>query len=267
VKKAAAIHEIVESIALVPDHVLRALYMQQCSHLLGVNEQALVSELNKVLRKRFRKDLGDGAYVPDEQLAPDVAPQQTRPEPVGTNVQERDLLRMLLCYGHEKVMAPFFDEDKGEKVEEETSVAELMFEMLAMDDILFDEPIFRDIYLDYRHNSNLGAAVSATHYVGHAQEDWRRTAIDLITEQHVLSPNWKERHKIHVKRENESMFTALEEAVYILKERRLDRMIKELQEKLKTAGEDDILILLNEIKVKNTFKLQLAKKTGRVVVG
>jgi DNA primase len=34
VKKAAAIHEIVESIALVPDQVLRSLYIQQCSRLL-----------------------------------------------------------------------------------------------------------------------------------------------------------------------------------------------------------------------------------------
>ena len=199
--------------------------------------------------------------------APELAPPQPTIQEQGTSVQERDLLRMLLRYGHEKVMAPFFDPDRKETVEEETSVAELMFEMLAMDDILFDDPIFREIYLDYRHTSNLGEAVDAGRYVGHEQEQWRKTAIDLITEKHLLSPNWKDRHKIHVKRENEILFNALEEAVYILKERRLDRMIKDLQEKLKHSPEEEIMILLAEIKVKNSFKLQLSKKTGRVVVG
>ncbi len=267
VKKSAAIHEIVESIALVPDHILRSLYIQQCSRMLQVNEQALLSEMNKVLRKRYRKGLGEGAYVPEEKLAPELSAPQPTIEEQGTSVQERDLLRMLLRYGHEKVMAPFFDPDKEEKVEEETTVAELMFEMLAMDNILFDDPIFREIYLDYRHTSNLGGNVDAGRYVGHEQEDWRKTAIDLITEKHQLSPNWKDRHKIHVKRENEILFAALEEAVYILKERRLDRMIKDLQEKLKNTTDEEVMLLLAEIQVKNTFKLQLSKKTGRVVVG
>ncbi len=80
-----------------------------------------------------------------------------------------------------------------------------MFELLALDDILFDEPIFREIYLDYRHTSNLGTTVDAQRYVGHEQENWRTTAIDLLTEKHVLSANWKERHKIHVKRESEAL--------------------------------------------------------------
>lgn len=267
VKKSAAIHEIVESIALVPDHILRSLYIQQCGRMLQVNEQALISEMNKVLRKQYRKGLGEGAVVPEEQLAPNIAPPQVQVEDVGTTPQERDLLRMLLAYGHERVMASFIDMDSGKPVEEETSVAELLFEMLAADDILFDQPIFRAIYLDYRHTSNLGKQVDAGRYTGHEQEDWRRTAIDLISEKYVLSPNWSERHKIHVKRESESLYNAVEEAVDILKERRLDRMIRSLQENLNSAEETDLKLILTQIMDFNKKKLQLAKKTGRVVVG
>jgi DNA primase len=266
VKKAAAIHEIVESIALVPDLVLRSLYVQQCSRLLQINEQALISEMNKVLRRQYRKQLGGDQPVPEEYLAPDVAPVQPDLQDLGTSPQERDLLRMLLSYGHERILVPFQNED-GTSAEDETSVAELMFELLALDDILFDEPIFREIYLDYRHTSNLGTAVDAQRYVGHEQEPWRSTAIDLLTERHVLSPNWKERHKIHVKRESETLFDALEEAVDILKERRVDRMIKERQEQLRTSDELGVMALLQEIMQLSEAKKRLAKKTGRVVVG
>ncbi len=267
VKKAAAIHEIVESIALVPDHVLRSLYIQQCSRMLAVNEQALLSEMNKVLRKQYRKGLGEGAEVSEEQLSPAEATPQPQIEDIGTTAQERDLLRMLLTYGHERLMAPFLDMDTGKPVEEETSFAELLFTMLASDDILFDQPIFREIYLDYRHTTNLGQPVDVSRYVGHEQEDWRKTAIDLITEKHVLSPNWKDRHKIHVKREAESLYNAVEEAVDILKERRVDRIIRDLQSSLNDATLEDMRITMTQIIDFNRKKMLLAKKTGRVVVG
>lgn len=266
VKKAAAIHEIVESVALVPDLVLRSLYIQQCSRLLLVNEQALISEMNKVLRRQYRKKLGGDQPVPEEHLAPDIAAPQPTLEDVGTAPQERDLLRMLLSYGHERINVPMQNDD-GNTTEEETSVAELMFLLLALDDILFDEPIFREMYQDYRHASNLGTPIETSRYVTHEQESWRRTAIDLLTEKHLLSPNWKARHKIHVKRESEVLYDALEEAVDILKERRVDRMIKDRQEELKTADELGVMALLQEIMHLSEVKKRLAKKTGRVIVG
>lgn len=266
VKKAAAIHEIVESIALVPDQVLRSLYVQQCSAMLNINEQALLSEMNKVLRRQYRKTLGGEQPVPEEYLAPELAAPQVQAEDVGTSYQERDMLRLLLSYGQERVMAPVVHEDDS-VTEEETSLAELMFELLAMDDILFDEPIFREIYLDYRHTKNIGQELQISHYLSHENDTWRRTAIDLLAERHVLSPNWKERHKIHVKRENESLFNALEEAIDILKERRVDRMLVDLDKKLPDAEYEDQLIILAEKNRILPIKLKLAKKTGRVIVG
>ncbi len=266
VKKAASIHEIVESIALVPDHVLRSLYIQQCARLLAVNEQALVSEMNKVLRRQYRKQHGGDQALPEEQLPPEVAPPQPEVEDLGTSPQERDLLRMLLSYGAQRILVPMQDEE-GRVTEEETSVAELMFELLALDDILFDEPLFREVYMDYRHTSNLGEQVEAARYVGHEKEDWKRLAIDLLTEKHTLSANWKERHKIHVKRESDQLLDALEESVDILKERRVDRMIRDRQEQLKTADELGVMALLKEIMMLTEVKKKLAKKTGRVVVG
>ncbi len=136
-----------------------------------------------------------------------------------------------------------------------------------MDDILFDEPIFREMYLDYRHMTNLGDVVERSRYVTHEQDTWRTTAIDLLSEKHVLSPNWKDKHKIHVKRESEKLYDALEEAVDILKERRVDRMIRDRQEELKTADELNMVALMHEIMHLSEVKKRLAKKTGRVIVG
>ena len=63
------------------------------------------------------------------------------------------------------------------------------------------------------------------------------------------------------------MLDALEESVDILKERRVDRMIRDRQEQLKTADELGVMALLKEIMMLTEVKKKLAKKTGRVVVG
>lgn len=267
VRKAAAIHDIVESIALVPDHVLRSLYVQQCSRLLEVNEQALLSEMNKVLRRQYRKKLGSDEQATEALVPAPIAPPRQPMEDVGTEPQERDLLRMLLLYGHLEVPDPFAEGVENEEERPLVSLGSLMFEMLATDDILFDHETYRDIYIDYRQQANLGRTVEGSAYVTHENAIWQRTAIDIITEKHELSINWKERHKIHVKREHESLFDALEEAVDILKERRVDRMIRERQELLRHADEEHMEELMREIVAYTEVKKKLARKTGRVVVG
>jgi len=266
VRKAAAIHDIVESIARIPDQVLRQLYIQQCGRLLEVSEQALLSELNKVLRRAYRKQQGHGDEP--EVLAPQVqAPQPTPVAEKGTSAQERDLLRMLLLYGHMSIRVPYRNED-GTTSEDDSSVAEYMFELLAIDEILFDEPLFKEIYMDYRHTRNLGQEVESTRYTAHQQEDWRKLAIDLLTERHQLSPNWKERHRIHTTHESDKLLDALEEGIDILRERRLDRMIEELDNALRSATEagEQADIISRKMSLNNA-KVKLARKTGRVVVG
>ncbi|MCB9194005.1 MAG: DNA primase [Flavobacteriales bacterium] len=266
VRKAGAIHAIVESIAHVPDQVLRSLYVKECARTLDVNEQALIAELNKVLRKRYREQLGhpDAAT---ERLDPVVAPVQPAPDAApNTAAQERDLLRMLLNYGHERIVVPFQNED-GSTSEEETTVAETMFMLLAVDDILFDEPLFRELYLDYRHASNLGAGPDASHYTSHEKQSWRELAIDLLTEKHDLSPNWRGKHRIHVNHEKDRLFDAMEEGIDILRERRVDRMIREKQEALRNETDmGTVHTVLAEIQALNEAKRSLAKRTGRVVV-
>ncbi len=268
VRRAAYIHEIVESIALVPDHVLRSLYIQQCARLLQVNEQALISELNKVLRRAFRRKLGGDQAVPEEMLAPDIAVPQPEVEDVGTRPQERDLLRMLLLYGHERVVVPLQDLETGLSSDEETTVAELIFQELAADDITFDDAVFNAIYLDYRHARNRGALVEPQSYAAHEEESWRSAAIDLLAEKHLLSPNWTERHKIHVPHERERLLDAVLEGLTLLKERRVDRMIRDKQERLKESTTDeDLMLVIAEIQQLTEVKKQLARQTGRVVVG
>ena len=169
---------------------------------MEVGEQALVSEMNKVLRRGYRKQLGGDAPVFEEHVDPAIAAPQPEIEVLGTEPQERDLLRMLLTYGHERVIVPFQNED-GSSEDEDISVAELMFQSLAQDDITFDEPVFQAIYRDYSFAHKMGESVEASRYTMNADEQWRDLSIDLLTDRYLLSPNWLDKHKIHVTHEHE----------------------------------------------------------------
>ena len=64
------------------------------------------------------------------------------------------------------------------------------------------------------------------------------------------------------------LLDAIEEAIILLKERRVDRLILERQDELKEAGnEEDQLLVLQQIVKLNLVKQEFAKRTGRVVVG
>ncbi|MBS1545950.1 MAG: DNA primase [Bacteroidetes bacterium] len=267
VKKAAAIHELVESIALVPDHVLRSLYVKQCAGLLDISEQALVSELNKVLRRGVRKRLGDDAPLLEEIVPNPVAPPQPVQEETGFTPQERELMRMLIKYGHERIIVPMQEED-GSASEEELSVAELMFQSLAYDEIDFSDPLFATIYRDYSFAHKTGTEVRPARYIGNENEEWRKLSIDLLTDRHVLSPNWKTKHKIHVVQEQDQLLDAVEHSMNVLKERHLDRMLRDTQEKLKTVVDDaEMESVMRELMRLQDTKVAFAKVTGRQVVG
>jgi DNA primase len=267
VRKAAAVHELVESIALVPDHVLRSLYLKQCARLLEIGEQALVSELNKVLRKGYRKQLGTLAQLEELPEENRPAPPQPLPEEPGLEPLERELLRLLIHYGQEKVMAQYVDDLDGSTFEEETTLAELMFQNLAVDDIAFEAPLFRALYHDYSFARKMGETVDHQRYIGSPNPEWRDLAIDLLTQRHLLSPNWSARHKIHVVQEKDALREVVLHALNMLKERRLDRLIHQEQERLKILTEEtDVLAVLLRINEFNRVKVAFSKTTGRVVV-
>lgn len=69
IKRAAIISNIVESISLIPDAIVRSVYVQECSRLLQIDEQVLLSELNKRRQKRAEQQFSRERYNQERQSA------------------------------------------------------------------------------------------------------------------------------------------------------------------------------------------------------
>lgn len=82
IKRAAIISNIVESISLIPDAIVRSVYVQECSRLLQIDEQVLLSELNKRRQKRAEQQFSRERYNQERQSGtPTGTPQTTGTTP------------------------------------------------------------------------------------------------------------------------------------------------------------------------------------------
>ena len=67
VRKAETINEIVESIFKIPDPIKQEIYIQNCSEIMQISENALFSTLAQIKQKNKRK--GAKRFIPDESVA------------------------------------------------------------------------------------------------------------------------------------------------------------------------------------------------------
>lgn len=57
IKRAGLISDVIHSVALIPDNVIRTVYIHDTSTLLNVDEQIILSEVQKILRDKRSKEL------------------------------------------------------------------------------------------------------------------------------------------------------------------------------------------------------------------
>jgi len=112
IKRTNLIKEIISSVSLIPDGITRSVYVKECAGMLDISEQALMTELNKLLRKQFNKthQITEREAIPEP--ASYTAPQQLEVDPYNIEFQEKDLIRLLLQYGNKEIQFEVENEDK-----------------------------------------------------------------------------------------------------------------------------------------------------------
>lgn len=212
IKKAGLVKDIVGSVARIPDPIKRSVYLKECSGLLGVEEQALISEANKlitgVLKKREEKAAkqpeaaSDSApFFPSEEWPADVPPlaadggdipldfppgdQKHAPITfqgrLKESVQERDIIRLLVQFGNRLLE------------QEHVSVAEYILSDIADSLEGFDHPLYGRIANECHQLLLKGQSFNQHYFIQHENPEVCELAITLLTEPWEYSPNWEEK--------------------------------------------------------------------------
>lgn len=264
VKKTGVIKNIVESISFIPDTLKRSLYLRQCSQLLEVSEEILNDESNKMIHSRLKYQAKRAGIV--RQGSDFITP---RPKPgltqsgkmaaaaIGDEYQERDVIRILLNLGH------FMYEE-----ESKTSVAAYI--IVNIREILdsFDNELYKTIISESAQFIEKNKSFSAHHFTNHEDVEVRNVCIHLMQEEHEYA-NWDgQQLYLQSQKPPEDNFVADGlQSIMRLKERKLSRTIKEIEQRLKTIDDTDdtySLLLTAYVKTKSTLS-EIHKTLGTVV--
>ena len=272
IKKAALIHDIVNSIALIPDAITRSVYVKDCSRILDIEEQTLLNELNKQRRKNHDKKAtavtktetsgGEESFIPDSTAKPSEQPlveQKTR-----TEYQEREIIRLLLNYGTSPV--PMKGQDEEGNIEEiEGTLADFLVIESEHEQYPFETEVYRRIMEEYVKHHHEGVALDYNYFIHHPEKTMSEVAVDFVSIPYQLS-NW-DKHFIYVTVEAQNILKAAQKASNALHLRRLEVMINDVQAELRESKDvDEQLILIQKQKSLIEAKMEFSKRLGRVIL-
>jgi DNA primase len=265
IKKSGLIRDIVQSIALIPDSIARQVYIKTCSELFDIQEQALGTELTKILRERNKKQFQSQEA---EQYTPDVSEFPKQKEVVfeqSIEPQERDIIRLLLNYPDLLIKTTGEDEE-GKEVEVEIPVAQYIVTELDNDDLQLQNPLYQKIigiFRDYMARDELPSVKS---FYNSTDEELKNFAIDVTSTPYNLSHNWFTRHGIVPGTEDLKIDRAVNEALIMFKLKYVNVKIGLLEDKLKQAKEDEEMIeLMTEIKYLRDAQNDFSNRLGIIV--
>ena len=273
VKRAALVHNIVESIARVPDPFKRSFYIKACARIMELEEAVLVAETNKVVRKilqkrHFDRQRKEGVQVniveegqPVEGKAPPPVAIHKKEQLVQDEFQEREIARLLVTFG-----SRLFDP------EEKITVAEYI--LGSIEEVLndFDNQQYQTIVRECFERVVSGQGVSPQYFIAHPDHKISTLAIDLLHSPYDYSPGWEERGlPLHSQKMPELNFMEdSKSALLRFKLKKVMRLWEKNQQQLKDLrpGTDDakIMRLLKVQSKLNNLRNELAKALGTVVL-
>lgn len=266
VKKAGLIKEVVGSISLIPDGITRSMYVKECATLMSIDEQALVFELNRVLRSKFKVRASESAKEELEFVQPTpISFTKDEYKADGCEFQESEIIRLLLSYGNRELS--YEEENEFGHIDSiKVNVGAFMINDLNRDDIVFDNPVFQVIYNEMvKHFNEFGCVPEIQYFTSNPDADIARTVIELVSSPHELSDNWR-KNKIYVNGEEKYLRQTVTATVLSLKAKKITRVLKNTQLKMKnTENSEEQMELLKETQEYKSVLMRINNELGRVV--
>jgi DNA primase len=232
-------------------------------------------ELNRQRRrnaeegKRFndRQEEAEEQPTQEDPYAPTItAKPQVDVQLRNAEGQERDIIRILMVFGDRTIWFDEWDE-ASEKVigTVDVNVADYLHGEITEDDLTFDNPVYQRIFDEFGALLDRQEVPTEHHFTQHSDPEVAQLAINFFSTPYALSGQYG-KHNIEVRTEEMMLKRSVVSSLNSLKLRKLEKMTLDLQEELKTASEEDQLIILTRIQKLQKVRRQLADHIGTIVL-
>jgi DNA primase len=295
VKRVELSRDILRSIAHVSDPLKRQVFRTQTAEKLGLDEQLLITEYNKIeaakqhtVRKAIQAaaerenrlssqtNSNPGIPVTDQRVDSSISSgEDLHDQMIGEADETEDILNNPL---ENEELEPVFDLLKAcerevlrllvlyasREVEEEISVAGYLLNQL--DDTTLKTPLYAEMWEICRQELLEGRFPDVRLMMQHEREDIRTLISDLATERYEISPNWRTK-EIYVFNEVDLPKLACDNAVLRLNKVHVQRELDRAMDRLRQPGLADVEMfeILGAIKHLKQLDNQLADMLGTVI--
>lgn len=267
IKKAGVIKDIVESIALIPDNIIRSVYVKDCASVMEIEENILQAEVNKIRRKISSKSTGISTNIEkDTDSTEEILKtnEELKYAELNFDNEEIELLRLMILHGNKIINVPAFDEnDKITSLD--VALAEYIIFDLYLNDVGFENPIHQTILDEYLKEILKDYFPDVKYFSNSTSPLISHFTINKVLNEEVLSSKWAT-HGIFVTKEVHILSKSIQHQLNSFKEKRLYRHIINTQEKLKTADTNEENFILRDLNHLNSLKVILNKELGRIVI-
>jgi DNA primase len=133
------------------------------------------------------------------------------------------------------------------------------------DALTFENTLYTRVFEEFGQMLARHEVPTAEHFTQHPNPEMAQLAVNLFSSPYLLSEKYGE-HNITVRTEEMMLKRSVLSSLNSLKLRKLERMILQLQEQLKTVDEDGMMPVLEEIKRLHGLRRQLSDHIGTIVL-
>ena len=264
VKRAGLVLDIVNSIAIIPNSIIRGEYVKECSTLLNVDEAMLYHQINTLKNTEQEKNANrrqnDVPPIPHFEDMDDGGGQMASPSRFEN--EERTILQVLVKYGDKL----FFYADPENQ--HPVTVGDYILEELERDQLLFENRLHAKILEEYRNNFRNEGFIAERFFLYHSNGEISLLTADLISEKYTLSRIHSKVKK--VEEDADRFIDLIPRVVFEFKNSHILSIIKQKLIEMKNANDnknhklvDEIMYEIGQLEV---VKKQLSKTLGERII-
>lgn len=265
VKRANLISEVIRSVAIIPDPIIRSVYLRECSALLKADETILYSQVNKIRREKANQKFSPASSFPDEKRANTIPVTGLIPTDE-IEAHEREIARLLIMYGNIELAE---EKDSETGASHIITVAQYIIQDLVHDDLQLVHPVYKQIFEECEYLTLHEIPISEKYFIQHPDETVSKVAADILSSQRPLSKIYA-RNEIYVETEDLKLKKILPDTLITFKSKRIKLAISEAREQLIKAEEakleDETEEILRELDHLNSIRLNLSKSLGNRII-
>ena len=260
VKRSEAINSIIRSLSLIPDNVVRATYIHDTAFRLGMSEQVIINQMNKMIRAG--KEKGSNQPATQGETSGSTPPTQTPLQPATplqrASMVEKMLVQMIVRHG-EDIIYRDLETDDGNTIN--LNVAQYIAYDLGQDALSFSNPLFNRILDEAVLHSADEGFKAESFFLNHEDVEISKIANMLSVDQVQLSKS------LQLSKDDDGL---REQVIHLILDFRMDYVeehLKDLKAKFRnTADVTEQMNIMQEIKDMQEIRNALAKRLGKNIV-